>query len=153
MAFWECPSLGANSSVRLPRCRRFHRQALCVRRHGIVADSCGTVSCGCDASRADLVENHPGQEFKREKLTHDYLSQHFVMSMDALNDAVCPLSLEERREAVRRCKRRQVRTILRLAASGQLDAAGRVFRTSPLLLGDFAKAFSRAERPVGPIEA
>jgi hypothetical protein len=92
--------------------------------------------------------SHAEQEIKYEETGGDTVNLFYSVALEALNSPVCPLSPEERAEAIRRLKRDHARHVLRLAATGQPASAWRLLKAASFSWGDLKLAFSSAEKQI-----
>jgi glycosyltransferase involved in cell wall biosynthesis len=87
---------------------------------------------------------HPGQEYSSYNANVVYLERGFELSMQSLQDAICPLSEVEIRAAITRAKHCHARRLLALGfRHRQFSLATRLFKSSNLSLADLVRGFRK----------
>ncbi len=85
---------------------------------------------------------HPGQEFSKDGAAIDYLQRGFELDMLHLNDSACPLSENDRDQALRIRQHRMARHVLSLALKQRrLGLANQLYKASGLSVGKLIAAF------------
>jgi glycosyltransferase involved in cell wall biosynthesis len=82
---------------------------------------------------------HDGQEFSSYSANLTYLQRGYELSIKALQDSMCPLTLKEKGDAIFRMRQNYARRLISLATKGQSPRkAWQLLRTSNLSLLDLA---------------
>jgi hypothetical protein len=93
------------------------------------------------------LRTHEGQEISSERVQYPYGTASYPVYMAALTSDQCPLSIADRARAVRRVKRWQTRTLLRIASIDRSPTkAMRIAREMGLGLRDLPCAFTVSDK-------
>jgi glycosyltransferase involved in cell wall biosynthesis len=91
---------------------------------------------------------HDDQEFAIGEKTNFHLFNSYHIYLRALENETCPLSLEDRRLAIRNLKNRYSRKILLNLLLGKISFSNELFKSTQLTISDLFKSLSKNKYPI-----
>jgi len=91
---------------------------------------------------------HDDQEFAIGEKTNFHLFNSYHIYLKGLQNESCPLSLEDRRLAIRNLKNRYSRKILLNLMLGKISFSNELFKSTQLTISDLFKSLSKNKYPI-----